>query len=68
LALIEGVAYETTYTIYSGIARILGDRVLEYAHAKRAHKILAMPTYELERSKFKMSQRMHSEHSYMTYM
>ena len=40
-----------------GVARILEKGVLMYARAQ----ILTTPTYEKERSKFKLSQRMRSE-------
>jgi hypothetical protein len=44
----------------SGIASILGKGVPEYARTQ----ILVTPTYEPERSKFKLSQRTRSEHNY----
>jgi hypothetical protein len=56
-----------TSVLFSGIARTSGKGVLEHVRAKCACKILATPTYELERSKFKLSSRTHSEGSYISY-
>ena len=42
-----------------GVARILGKGGAEYARAQ----ILATPTYEMERSKFKLSRRKRSDGS-----
>ena len=45
-----------------GVARILGKGVLSM-RARIARTNLAMPTYEMERLKFKLSQRMRSDGS-----
>ena len=47
-----------------GVARILGKGVLMYVCEARV-QILTTPTYEMERSKFKLSQRTRSERSYI---
>ena len=47
-----------------GVARILGKGVLTILYAREARaQILATPTYEMERSKFKLSQRTRSDGS-----
>ena len=60
---VEGRLPLPHYTAISrGVARILGKGGAEYAREARA-QILATPTYEMERSKFKLSQRTRSDDS-----